>query len=203
MKSHILSLAARGLLGGIWGLATVILTYMFGSWAPMSSFLYYPLVFAGAALIALSFSGKGVSAPRTLLIGAVSGLVLQLVSPVFALFGAVLAGASLGGGLSQGTGTFRLLLNTLKGAVILPVVVFTGYVVSGVISLFFSELPLVHWFFWGFWVVVGISFIPNGGYEGVESEYSDWQCGTPSGYEEFKEDAKDITRELCELKEKL
>ena len=203
MKGNILSLAVRGILGGIWALMSVILTYMFSAWVSVSSFLYYPLVFAGAALIAVSFSGKGVSAPRALSVGAVSGLVLQLVSPVFALFGAILAGASLGGGLSQGAGVLRLLLNTLKGAVVLPVVVFTGYVVSGAISLFFSEMPLVHWFFWGFWVVVGISFIVKADNKDREYESQDWYCGTVSELDEFREEAKNITTEISELNSKI
>ena len=103
MKVDIFSLAARGILGGIWGLAAVISAYMFDAWLPMFSLLFYPLIFAGAVPLAVLYAGKDVPLLRAVSVGLISGLIYQLLSPVFPLFASVLAGASLGGGLSRNT----------------------------------------------------------------------------------------------------
>jgi len=93
MKVDIKSILARGILGGIWGLTAVISTYTFEGWLPMSSLLFYPLIFAGAVPLAVLFAGKDVPLLRAVSVGVISGLIYQLLSPVFPLFASVLAGA--------------------------------------------------------------------------------------------------------------
>lgn len=203
MKVDIFSLAARGILGGIWGLAAVMSAYMLDGWLPTFSFLFYPIIFAGAVPLAVLFAGKEVPILRAVSVGVISGLIYQLLSPVFPLFASVLAGASLGGGLSRSTettgGLLELILNTLKGSVIVPLVVVTGSFIGGSLYLL-TESPIVHWFFWGFWVTMGISFVIKTEYNLRDLEYS---TGRHGALDEFKEDARDIARDLSELNSNL
>ncbi len=203
MKVHIKPLLARGVLGGVWGLAAVLAAYMFDAWLPMFSLLFYPLIFAGAVPLAILFSGKNVPVHRAVSVGLISGLIYQLLSPIFPLIASVLAGASLGGGLTCNTEKpgelLGLLWNTLKGSVILPLVIITGSFIGGSLYIL-TESPLVHWFFWGLWAVIGFTFIPC---NGVRDKDSFCEPLRHRGIDEFKEDARDIARELSKLNNNL
>ncbi len=199
MKLNIKSRLARGILGGIWGLAAAISAYMFDAWLPMFSLLFYPLIFAGAVPLAVLFNGKDVPVLRAVLVGLISGLIYQLLSPIFPLFASVLAGASLGGGLTRNAEKpgemLGLVLNTIKGSVIVPLVVLTGSFIGGSLYMF-TESPLVYWFFWGFWAVIGVTFILNSVFR---DQHHDCEIRGHCALDDFKEDARDITRELSEL----
>lgn len=199
MKLNIKSRLARGITGGVWGLAAVMSSYMFDAWLPMFSILFYPLIFAGAVPLAVLFSGYEVPILRAVFVGIISGLVYQLLSPIFPLAASVLAGASIGGSLTRSSEKpgelLGLLVNTLKGSVIVPLIILTGSLIGGPIYVL-TQSPLAYWFFWGFWAVIGFTFIP--GYGRREQDKSSDLKGH-RGLDEFKENAKDISRELSEL----
>jgi hypothetical protein len=199
MKVEIKSLLARGILGGIWGLTAVISAYTFEGWLPMSSLLFYPLIFAGAVPLAVLFTGKGVPLLRAVSVGVISGLIYQLLSPVFPLFASVLAGASLGGGLSHNAGKpgglLEVILTTLKGSVMVPMIILTGSFLGE--SLYkLTESPMAYWYFWGFWAALGISLIPRARSKKSGPEHAP---RNRSVLDDFKEDARDIKRDLSEL----
>lgn len=199
MRIDIKSLILPGALGGIWGLTVVICTYTFERHLPMASLLFFPLLFAGAVPAAVIFSGKAVSPLRAVSVGIVSGCIYQLLSPLFPLLSSVLAGAALGGGLSRDTGKLggilESVLSTLKGVVILPVLIISGSFIAAVLYGL-TESPIVHWFFWGFWAVLGISFIPQAYSNGNVARY---EVRTSNVLDEFTQDAKEIGRDLAEL----
>lgn len=202
MKVDIKSRLASGVLGGVWGLAAVMSAYMLEGWLPMFSLLFYPLIFAGAVPLAVLFSGKDVTVFRAVSVGVISGLIYQLLSPLLPLFASILAGASLGGlsgNAEKPGGQLGLIISTLKGSVIVPVIILTGSFIGGSIYML-TESPVALWFFWGFWAVIGISFIPNSAYGEPERDCTGRRY---SPLDEFKEDARDITRDLSELNSNL
>lgn len=199
MRLGLKSLILPGALGGVWGLSVVVFTYAFERLIPMASLLFYPLLFAGAVPAAVLFSERAVSPLRAVSVGIVSGCIYQLLSPLFPLLSSVLAGAALGGGLSQNTGKsgdiLESVLSTLKGVAILPVLIISGSFIGGVLYGV-TESPIVYWFFWGLWAAVGISFIPRARSKKSGPEYA------PSDrdvLEEFTQEAREIRRDLAEL----
>ena len=202
MNVRIAALLIRGLVGGLWGLLAVIAAYMFYAWLPMFSLLFHPLIFAGAVPAAVLFSGKNVTAMRAVFIGLVSGLIYQLLSPISPLLASVLAGASLGGGLAENSdkpvAIPGLILRTLRGALILPLIILTGTIVSGPLYLI-TQAPLYHWLFWGTWVALGIRLISGPGNEGTKES----NLTGNSTLRDFRSEAGKIVRELSELNFKL
>lgn len=203
MNLTMLSVLIRGSVGSLWGLAAVVLAYVVEGWLPVLSALFYPLIFAGAVPAAVLFSESSVPVLRAIFVGFVSGLIYALLSPLFPLIAAILAGASLGGGLARSSeepGAFlALILNTLKGAVVLPVLILTGSIISGSIYIL-SQAPLYQWLFWGFWSSVGVMLISTRGKEATDREVA---RDRSSSLDEFGSEAKEITRELSELNLKL
>lgn len=199
MRTGIKSLLLSGALGGVWGLAVVISAYMFETFLPMSSLLFFPLLFAGAAPAAVIFSGQPVPLLRAVAVGAVSGFIYQLLSPALPLLASVLAGAALGGGLSRSSGKpgdlLESVLSTLKGMVIMPALIISGSIIAGVLSGI-TGFPLLHWFFWGFWAVLGVSFIPRGYRNRPELQEVPVRSSTLEG---FTQEVREIKRDLAEL----
>lgn len=200
MKGNILILTGRGIAGAVWGAVAGFLAFMLAVWLPIIPLLYYPLLFAGAVPLALIYTGRRMSLLQAVFAGVVSGLIYLVLSPVFPLFASILAGASLGGGLSNNAESpgdvLNLILNTLKGAVILPIVILTGSIVSGLIN----DAPLYQWLYWGFWTTVGITFIPGLCREVYKSVDENGITGALQG---FRSEAKDISRELSELNNRI
>ena len=92
-----------------------------------------------------------------------------------------------------------LILNTLKGAVVLPIVILAGSIISGLLSIV-TGAPFYHWLFWGFWFVMGARFI-----SGWSSGNTNHESVRPEGSaaEDFRSEAKEIVREISELNLKL
>lgn len=202
MKLDIFSLLIRGAVGGVWGLAAVILAYMSSAWLPAFTFLFYPFILAGAVPAAVLFSGKKVSVSRAIFVGFITGLIYGLVSPIFPLIASILAGASLGGGLSHGTEkpgeSLELILSTLKGAVVLPLIILTGSIGSALLDVL-THAPLYHWLFWGAWATLCIRFITGPGKDEPEKTCLPGK----SALDDFRTEAAGLTREISELNIKI
>ena len=203
MNLTMLSILIRGSVGGLWGLTAVVLAYVLEGWSPVLSALFYPLIFAGAVPAAVLFSGNKLPVMRVVFVGLVSGMIYGLLSPLFPLLAAILAGASLGGGLAQNSDkpgdSLALILSTLKGALVLPILILIGSIISGPLSIG-AGAPPYQWLFWGFWSAVCVMLIRTKGEN--EADHELVTCRR-SGLDDFCSEAKEISREISELNLKL
>ncbi|MCI0480506.1 MAG: hypothetical protein L0213_02835, partial [Candidatus Dadabacteria bacterium] len=129
------------------------------------------------------------------------GFIYLLVSPMFPLFASILVGACLGGGHSPGGGRFGGLLNgtisTLKGMIIIPLVITSGEFLGAVIMVFLGSLLLAT-VFWGAWLGLGVCLIR---FPLFGKRRGDGNPRLASGLEEFRSEARDIARDLGEFNE--
>lgn len=201
MKAAIKSFIVPVLLSGAWGAATLLLGYAFLNNVPLGYMFFYPMLLTGVAVAASAGRPGGISYARAGITGLVSGFIYLLVSPMFPLFASILAGACLGGGLSPGGGRFGGLLDgtvsTLKGMIIIPLVIASGEFLGAAIMIFLGSLLLAA-VFWGAWLGFGVCLIrfPVFGKGGGRDERR-----TIPGLEEFRAESKEIERDLREFNE--
>ena len=201
MKATIKSFIVPVLLSGAWGGITFLLGYALLNDLPMGYAFFYPILLAGVVLASALTGGHGVSGARAVLTGFISGFIYLLVSPMFPLFGSVLAGASLGGGLSQGGG--RLggflggIISTLKGMIILPLVILSGEFL-GVLILVSLDSVVLSCIFWGAWLGMGVCLIR---FPLFGKKRGDGDHRLLSGLEEFRSESREIARDLGEFNE--
>jgi hypothetical protein len=153
----------------------------------------------GVVVAAAISGGSGVSHARAALTGFITGFIYLLVSPMFPLLAAVLAGASLGGGLSEGKGRFGGLLDgavsTLKGMIIFPLVIHSGELLGAFVYIFLDSFFLGT-VFWAAWLGLGVCLIrfPMSRRRGISGDKR-----RVRGLGEFKDEAGEIIRDLGEL----
>lgn len=197
MKNKLESVLITMLFGGAWGVFTYFFNSVLLAKLPFATFLFYPLLLGGiAVIIAIAFESR-IPFERALLTGLISGFIYSLLSHVFPFLSSVLAGASLGGGFvaeeESLKNIFNRLLSTLKGIVLFPVFVYTG----GFINDIFSSNFFI-WLFWGGWIGLGIFLICmplfRAGEVNSEEEYAEL-----SELGEFKSEAQEILKELNRL----
>jgi hypothetical protein len=197
MKSILASVLVTVLLGGAWGVFTYFFNSILLDKFPFATFLFYPLLLAGIAIITpIAFESR-IPFKRSLFTGLISGFIYSLLSPAFPFLSSVLAGASLGGGLvdeeKSSPNILNRLLSTLKGIVLFPVFVYAGSFINDVFSSNFFI-----WLFWGGWIGLGIFFICTPlfrtGEADSKEEYPEF-----SEVGEFKSEAQEILRELNDL----
>lgn len=178
---------------------TYLLGYVFLSRVPIGYMFFYPIMMTGVVVAAALSGGSGVSHARAALTGFITGFIYLLVSPMFPLLASVLAGASLGGGLSEGRSRFGGLLDgavsTLKGMIIFPIVIYSGEILGACVLIFLNSLFL-SMVFWAAWLGLGVCIIrfPVTGRRG--------DSGNPRrvrGLDEFRDEASEIKRDLGEL----
>jgi hypothetical protein len=204
MKSAIKSFAVPVLLSGVWGVITFLGGYaVFNLFSPGRAF-FYPILLAGvvfASTFSTFKSGSGVSGSRAAVAGFASGFIYLLVSPLFPLLASMLAGACLGGGLTAGRrrlgGLLDGIISALKGMIILPLVIFSGEFLS-VLALIYTESVVLCCFLWGAWLGLGVCLIrfPVFGREGGRDELR-----MIPGLDEFREESREIERDLREFNE--
>lgn len=199
MKSLLRSFIVPVSLSGGWGVMTYLLGYIFLSRVPIGYMFFYPIIMTGVVVVAAVSGGSRVSHARAALTGFITGFIYLLVSPMFPLLASVLAGASLGGGLSEGRGRFGGLLDgavsTLKGMIIFPIVIYTGEILGACVYIFLNSMFL-GMVFWAVWLGLGVCIIrfPVTGRRG--------DSGNPRrvrGLDEFRDEASEIKRDLGEL----
>jgi hypothetical protein len=204
MKGAIKSFIVPVLLSGAWGVVTFIGGYaVFNIFSPGLAF-FYPILLAGV-VFASTFSkfenGSGVSGTRAAVTGFASGFIYLLVSPLFPLLASILAGACLGGGLSAGRrrpgGLLDGLILTLKGMIILPLVILSGEFLS-VLALICTEWVVLCCFLWGAWLGFGVCLIRFPVFR--RGAGRDERRMIP-GLEEFREESREIERDLREFNE--
>ncbi|MEW6144064.1 MAG: hypothetical protein AB1598_03490 [Thermodesulfobacteriota bacterium] len=204
MKAEIKSFIVPVLLSGVWGVIAFLGGYaVFNMFSPGRAF-FYPILLAGV-VFASTFSkfenGSVVSGSRAAVTGFASGFIYLLVSPLFPLLASILAGACLGGGLSAGSRRFGGFLDgvisTLKGMIILPLVIVSGEFLS-VLALIYTNSVLLCCFIWGAWLGLGVCLIrfPVFGKGGKRDELR-----MIPGLEEFREESREIERDLREFNE--
>jgi len=199
MKALLKSFVVPVLFSGAWGAATYVLGYLFLSSVPIGYMFFYPLIMTGVVVTAAASGRMGVSYARAALTGFIAGFIYLLVSPMFPTLASVLAGASLGGGLSEGRGRFGGLLDgavsTLKGMIIFPLVINTGELLGACVYIFLNSLFL-GMVFWGAWLGLGVCLIrfPVTGRRGIGGNQRRLR-----GLDEFRDEASEIKRDLGEL----
>lgn len=195
LKSFIVPLS----LSGAWGVMTYLLGYIFLSRLPMGYMFFYPIIMTGVVVAAAISGGSGVSHARAALTGFITGFIYLLVSPMFPLLASVLAGASLGGGLSEGKGSFGGLLDgavsTLKGMIIFPLVIHSGELLGACVYIFLDSFFLGT-VFWAAWLGLGVCLIrfPMSRRRGISGDKR-----RVRGLGEFKDEAGEIIMDLGEL----
>jgi hypothetical protein len=121
---------------------------------------------------------------------------------MFPIFASILVGACLGGGLSPGGGRFGGLLNgiisTLKGMIIIPLVITSGEFLGAAIMIFLGSLLLAA-VFWGAWLGMGVCLIR---FPLIGRRRGDEDPRLISGLEEFRSESREIARYLGEFNEK-
>jgi len=198
MKALIKSFTVPVVLSGAWGAATFVLGFLLLSNVPMGYVFFYPMMMVGVAVIVSISGGSGVSHARAALTGLATGFIYLLVSPMFPTLASVLAGASLGGGLSARSGRFGGLLSgavsTLKGMIIFPLVIYSGEILGAWVFILLNSVFL-SMMFWGAWLGLGVCMIrfPESG-KRVSGNKRDTE-----GMDEFREEAGEIKRELQDL----
>jgi hypothetical protein len=201
MKASIKSFIVPVLLSGGWGAVTLLLGYVFLNNVPLGYMFFYPMLLTGVAVAASAGRPGGMSYARAGITGLVSGFIYLLVSPMFPVFASILVGACLGGGLSPGGGRFGGLLNgtisTLKGMIIIPLVITSGEFLGAVIMVFLGSLLLAT-VFWGAWLGLGVCLIR---FPLFGKRRGDGDPRLISGIEEFRSEARDIARDLGEFNE--
>jgi hypothetical protein len=204
MKDAIKSFIVPVLLSGVWGVIAFLGGYaVFNMFSPSREF-FYPILLAGvvfASTLSTFTRGSGVSGSRAALTGFISGFIYLLVSPLFPLLASILAGACLGGGLSTGGrrfgGFLDGIISTLKGMIILPLVILSGEFLS-VLVFIFTESVILGCFLWGAWLGLGVCLIrfPVFRREGGRDELR-----MIPGLEEFRAESREIERDLREFNE--
>ncbi|MBI2487797.1 MAG: hypothetical protein HYW01_12815 [Deltaproteobacteria bacterium] len=202
MKNKIIPLLTPVLLSGFWGIFTYLLGAFILTQFPLTSLLYYPILFGGITLIIAITLESEIPFSRALIVGLISGFIYQILSPIFPFLSSILAGVSLGGGLIVDEGklgdVFNRLFSILKGIFLFPVFVYTGGLVAGITnSIFDSDFFL--WLFWGAWIGLGICLISIPIFKTDDTE-QDFQ--TLSEVDEFKSEAQQILSELNQLDSK-
>jgi hypothetical protein len=195
MNARIKSFIVPVLLSGAWGGITFLLGCALLNDLPMGYAFFYPILLVGVVLASALGGGWGVSGARAALTGFISGFVYLLVSPMFPLFGSVLAGASLGGGLSRGGGRLGGIISTVKGMIIFPLVILSGEFL-GVLVLVSLDSVVLSCVFWGAWLGLGVCLIRTpvfGRRRGNDDP------GLSSGLEEFRSEAREIAGDLREF----
>jgi len=199
MKALLKSFVVPVLFSGAWGVMTYILGDIFLSRVPIGYMFFYPIIMTGVVVAAAISGGSNVSHARAALTGFITGFIYLLVSPMFPTLAAVLAGASLGGGLSEGRGRFGGLLDcavsTLKGMIVFPIVIYSGEILGAFIFIFLNSLFL-GMVFWAAWLGLGVCIIrfPVTGRRGIGGNQR-----RVRGLDEFRDEASEIKRDLGEL----
>jgi hypothetical protein len=197
MKRRTKRFAVPVLLSGLWGAAVYLLTLTQLYELTFTGLLFYPVLITGPVLIASACKRRGGSYMTSALAGLVSGLIYQLVSPLFPFLASVLAGASLGGALSrEGGGFFTTALSALIGIVVFTVLIALGGIISRT-ALYLTGSLAAYWLLWGALIGTGVMFLvpSKGNEEGKERGFT--HNNIP--YEELKAETRDIKRELDEL----
>ncbi len=199
MRDNFKSLLTPTLLGGVWGIFTYLLGSLILIQLPLTSFLFYPILFGGVTVVAAITLASRIPFTRALIIGLVSGFIYQILSPIFPLLSSVLVGASLGGGLvtdeRELKDVFKRLLTILKGILLFPVFIYMGGLLASLMSSIFGSYFLV-WFFWGGWLSLGICLIYMPLLK-VAKTGEEFEAFSEAG--EFKLEAQEILRELNQL----
>lgn len=198
MKALIKSFTVPVLLSGAWGAATYVLGYLLLSNVPMGYVFFYPMMMVGVAVIVSISGGSGVSHARAAITGIATGFIYLLVSPMFPLLASVLAGASLGGGLSARSGRFGGLLSgtvsTLKGMIVFPLVIYSGEILGAWAFVLLNSVFLCM-VFWGAWLGLGVCLIRiPASRKSISGNKRRMQ-----GLDVFRDEAGEIKRELQEL----
>ncbi|HKQ33403.1 MAG TPA: hypothetical protein VJV40_09360, partial [Thermodesulfobacteriota bacterium] len=199
MKALLRSFIVPVSLSGAWGVMTYLLGDIFLSRVPIGYMFFYPIIMTGVVVAAAISGGSGVPYARAALTGFITGFIYLLVSPMFPTLASVLAGASLGWGLSEGRGRFGGLLgcavSTLKGMIIFPIVIYSGELLGACIYIFLNSLFL-GMVFWAAWLGLGVCLIrfPASGRRGISGNQRQVR-----GLGEFKDEAGEIIRDLGEL----
>ena len=184
------------ILSGFWGIFTYLLGAFTLSQFPLTSLLFYPILFGGITVIIAITLESEIPFLRALIVGLISGFVYQILSPIFPFVSSILAGVSLGGGLIVDEGklgdVFNRLFSILKGIFLFPVFIYTGGLVASITSSIFDS-DFFLWFFWGGWIGLGICLISIPIFKTDDSE-QDFQ--TLSEVDEFRSEAQEIRRGL-------
>ncbi len=197
MKTKTIRLLASILLSGFCGIAIHLIGAYILVRFPITSLLFFPLLFGGVAGIISMTIKKRIPFGRALLVGFISGFVYQLLFLVFPFFASILAGASLGGGLIAGDGKLRdildRLLSVLKGVFLFPFFIYSGGFISSFMNLSGSDFLLS--FFWGGWVGLAICLItiPIFNRENIDQDYQ-----MLSEVDEFRSETQQILRDLAQ-----
>lgn len=198
MKALLKSFTVPVLLSAAWGAVTYVLGFLLLSNVPMGYVFFYPMMMIGVAVVVSISGGNGVSRARAALTGLASGFIYLLVSPMFPLLASVLAGASLGGGLSARSGRFGGLLSgtvsTLKGIIIFPLVIYSGEILGAWVLVFLNSIFLCM-VFWGAWLGLGVCLIRLP----ASRKSISGNTRRMQGLDEFRDEAGEIKRELEEL----
>ena len=202
MKNNLKSFLTPTLLGGAWGVFIYLVGSLILVQLPLTSFLFYPILFGGITGVIASTLESKIPLTKALVVGLISGFIYQILSPIFPFLSSVLVGASLGGGLVAEKGdlkdVFNRLLSILKGIFLFPVFIYVGGLLASLTSSIFSSHFLL-WFFWGGWVSLGVCLIYMPLLKVSETE-EDFE--TLSQVSEFKSEAQEILRDLNQLESK-
>lgn len=198
MKALLKSFMTPILLSGAWGAVTYVLGFLLLSNVPMGYVFFYPMMMIGVAVVVSISGGSGVSPARAALTGLATGFIYLLVSPMFPTLASVLAGASLGGGLSARSGRLGGLVNgmlsTLKGMIIFPLVIYLGEMLGAFVLIFLNSIFLCM-VFWGAWLGLGVCLIRFP----VSGKSVSGNARRAEGLDAFRDEAGEIKRELAEL----
>jgi hypothetical protein len=199
MKNKLKTILIPLILCGFWGAFIYLFgTLMFGR-SQIAFFLFYPVLFTGITAIVSVTLGLRIPFTRALLVGLLSGFIYQVLSPIFPFLSSVLVGVSLGGGLIADEGKwgdfFNRIFSAIKGAFISPFFIYTGGLVTGLVSSI-SDSDFLIWFFWGAWIGLGVCLItiPIFSTDDTEEDFK-----TLSELDEFKSEVRQILRELDQM----
>jgi len=199
MKALLKSFIVPVLFSGAWGVMTYLLGYIFLSRVPIGYMFFYPIIMTGVVVAVAISGGSSVPYARAALTGFITGFIYLLVSPMFPTLAAVLAGASLGGGLSEGKGRFGGLLDcavsTLKGMIVFPIVIYTGEILGACVYIFLDSIFL-GMVFWAAWLGLGVCIIR---FPAFRSSGISGNQRSVRGLDEFRDETSEIKRDLGEL----
>ncbi len=202
MRHKLQSLLIPALLGGAWGIFTYLVGTFILTLLPLASSLFYPVLFGGITVITTVTVKSKIPFERALIVGVISGFIYQILSPIFPVLSSVLVGASLGGGMVADGGKlgdiFDRLISILKGVFLFPVIIYSGGLITGLISGIF-DLNFLPWFFWGGWLVLAFCLICKPILK-IKNAGEDLQ--TFSELDEFRSEAHEILREMNQLESK-
>jgi hypothetical protein len=199
MKTKLKSLLIPILLCGAWGVFTYLIVTFILTQSFIGSSLFYPILLVGIiGIVACTIEAK-IPFTRAIIVGFISGLIYQILSPIFPLVSSILVGASLGGGLVYEEGNlkdvFSRILSILKGILLFPASIYLGGLLTTITSNIFN-MNFLLWFFWGVWIGLGICLI----YMPLLKE-----SNTAEGFQtfsevcRFKSETQEILRDLNQL----